>query len=201
MAINWRQYTPGAMLDRATARPGQTLVSAGAGLLGSLLGGPLLGQAASQGVRRMFDRGNDRRFDESARRLMESGIANNNAAIWGSQSGSGSYTPAVPNSPSYGTQSPLLSSLGIPDYNRPQQPQSDQGLPGITSSLEGTGYGPNAQTLPAVSVTPRGVNMIGGTGRAPGSTSGVFHGVGGSGTGPLQYQSGVSAYFNPYIEY
>lgn len=179
MAINWRQYTPAAMIDRATARPGQTMLSAGAGMLGSLLGGPLLGQAASQGVRRMFDRRNDRQFDSAAQQLRDSGIASNNAAIWGNPSTStpGGYTPMVPNSPllssmpSQGLGGSGWGGVSLP-YLESEQPNTG-GLPGITSPLAGSGYGPS---------TGGNTGWVGsaGTYGAGVGAYGAFHGVGSS---------------------
>lgn len=173
------RFSPSRMLDSATARPGQAALRTGLGILGSALGGPVLGQAISQGVGAWQNRRNDANFDRGATQLTQSGIDNNNAAIWGTGQPS-AYQPLLPSSPTYGVQSPLLASLGVPDYTRPSAPS--QGLPGITSSLAGTSYGPSAgssgfagnagSSWGAASSGNGGAMLWGGTGGVPQGTGG-----------------------------
>lgn len=174
------RFSPASAWDNATARPGQTALRTGLGILGSALGGPVVGQAVSRGVGAWQDRRNDQQFDRGAAQLMQSGIENNNAAIWGSPGAStgqpSAYQPLLPNSPSYGVQSPLLASLGIPNYTSPQPAAT--GLPGIASPLAGSGYGPSISSPSgfagnagaswgAASSGNGGAMLYGGTGFAP----------------------------------
>ena len=169
------------------AHPFQNAASAGGGLLATLFGGPIAGQAVSGGLRNLFGRHNDNRFNEGAAQLLSDTNNNVSNQIWGQwqpgagqsrgSSGpsggmSGITSPYQPQSPQ--GQSALAQLLGLPDYANgnngnlpPSQGQQDQASP--------VGA---AQPMPSVSATsqsPQPINgaatSLGGMGRTVGTAS------------------------------
>lgn len=117
----------------------------------------------------------------------------NSLGGYGSTTATPSSQITMPSFSQWPTATPTSGFEGIDmPYLQPYaEDTSRAGLPGIASSLEGTDYGPTAPQISSdyrAGMT-RGVGQIGGSGRAPGSTFGVYHGVGGSGTSPLEYSS------------
>lgn len=91
------RFSPSAAVDRAVAHPLQTATSAGLGLLASVFGGPVAGQAATQGLNSFFDRRNDAAFQAGMNRMMADTGRNLNTQIWGANAPSapadaGQYT-------------------------------------------------------------------------------------------------------------
>lgn len=80
-------------------------------------------------------------------------------------------------------------------YLQPSDEPNTSGLPGITSPLAGSGYGPSEG-----SGNTGWVSTAGNYGAGVGAY-GTFHGVAGNSPSQSNYQSGVSPYFSPYIEY
>lgn len=141
------------------AHPIQNSISALLGLAGSAFGGPLAGQALRRGSGALFDRGNDRRFDQGARELQQGSQQAIGAGVpWGITgplSGMQGNSPGMPGITSPNTQqgrqnqrSPLADMLGLPDYangNNGNLPDSQ--------SPQGSTAG-QIPTLPPVSVSP-----------------------------------------------
>lgn len=142
----------GALRSRVsdiTTHPWQSGISAAGGLLATLFGGPIAGQAASGGIRNLFGRHNDNQFNQGAAQLLNDTNNRVSDQIWSQwQQGGGSgappqIQPAQQDDPNE-HPSQLRSSDGRVDMTRfggQQQAPAPiyQGQQGAATSLGGMG--------------------------------------------------------------
>ena len=124
MASWLSRFRPSAAIDQARAHPWQTAASAGLGLLAGAFGGPLAGQAATQGLTSMFNRRNDGNFQSSMSQMNADTNARLNQQIWG-----GGRSSAIPSITSHSPSNALLDDLGIIDWSKPSGGSGSGGPP------------------------------------------------------------------------